>query len=275
MGERGLTRKQGPSSFQYLVAVMVLGISRRAEAIFESMMRDRVRRWATVAVTCGVSACGTAPQTAPTPDPTLVIAAPSIRVIHNDAAGIARARADSMRSPWTEADVRFMTHMIPHHAQAIVMSRMAALHGASLEIQRLAARIINAQQDEIAIMQQWLADRQKPVPEAHTRMHTAGGGAGDHSQHAQHMQQMREHADMPGMLSDAQLKQLDAARGREFDRLFLTFMIQHHRGAVTMVKELLASPPQDETAFRLAADINVDQTTEIARMERMLATMKP
>ena len=206
-----------------------------------------------------------------------MIAAPSIQVIHNDAAGIARARADSMRAPWTAADARFMTHMIPHHAQAIVMSRMAASHGASIDVQRLAARIINAQQDEIALMQQWLADRRQPVPEAHTHMHATAAGAtgGDHSQHAQHMQQMQEHASMPGMLSEAQLRQLDAARGREFDRLFLTFMIQHHTGAVTMIKELLASPPQDEMAFRLAADINVDQTTEIARMERMLAAMKP
>jgi uncharacterized protein (DUF305 family) len=242
------------------------------------MTTDRVRRWAIVAATCGASACSTTPQTAPTPDPTLVIAEPSIRVIHNDAVGIARARADSLRSPWTEADVRFMTHMIPHHAQAIVMSRMAASHGANLEVQRLAARIINAQQDEIAIMQQWLADRQKPVPEAHTHTHVASAGAaasGNQSQHAQHMQQMTEHANMPGMLSDAQLKQLDAARGREFDRLFLTFMIQHHTGAVTMIKELLASPPQDEIAFRLAADISADQTTEIARMQNMLAAMNP
>jgi uncharacterized protein (DUF305 family) len=233
-------------------------------------------RWA-IAAACAASACSTATRTAPTPDPTLVIAAPSIRVVHNDAEGIARARADSMRAPYTEADVRFMTHMIPHHAQAIVMSRMAATHDASVEIRRLAARIINAQQDEIAIMQQWLADRQKPVPEAHTHRHTAGAGTagGDHAQHAQHMQEMQEHANMPGMLSEAQLRQLDAARGREFDRLFLTFMIQHHTGAVTMIRELLASPPQDETAFRLAADINVDQTTEIARMEKMLATMKP
>lgn len=205
-----------------------------------------------------------------------MIAEPSIRVVHDDPEGIARARADSARSPYTEADVRFMTHMIPHHAQAIVMSRMAASHGASLEVQRLAARIINAQQDEIAIMQQWLADRRKPVPEAHTHMHMAsGGGAAGHAQHAQHMQQMQAHADMPGMLTEAQLKQLDAARGREFDRLFLTFMIQHHSGAVTMIKELLASPPQDETAFRLAADINADQTTEIARMQSMLAAMQP
>jgi uncharacterized protein (DUF305 family) len=239
------------------------------------MTTERVRRWAIVAAVIGTSACSTAPRTAPTPDPTLVIAAPSIRVIHNDAAGIERARADSMRSPWTEADVRFMTHMIPHHAQAIVMSHMAASHGASLEVRRLAARIINAQQDEIAIMQQWLADRRKPVPEAHTHMSSGAATGGDHAQHAQHMQQMQEHANMPGMLSEAQLKQLDAARGREFDRLFLTFMIQHHSGAVTMIKELLASPPQDEVAFRLAADISADQTTEIGRMQNMLATMKP
>jgi uncharacterized protein (DUF305 family) len=241
------------------------------------MTTNNVRCWAIAVAGCAASACSTAPRTAPTPDPTLVIAAPSIRVVHDDAAGIARARADSMRAPYTEADVRFMTHMIPHHAQAIVMSRMAASHDANVEVRRLAARIINAQQDEIAIMQQWLADRQKPVPEAHTHMHAPAGGTagGEHAQHAQHMQEMQGHASMPGMLSEAQLRQLDAARGREFDRLFLTFMIQHHTGAVTMIRELLASPPQDETAFRLAADINVDQTTEIARMEKMLATMKP
>lgn len=207
-----------------------------------------------------------------------MIAEPSIRVVHDDAAAIARARADSMRSPWTEADVRFMTQMIPHHAQAILISRLTVTHGASAEIRRLGARIINAQQDEIAIMQQWLADRRRPVPEAHTQVHMLPGRGGDHAQHAQHAQHMREmqeHAHMPGMLSEAQLKQLDAARGREFDRLFLTFMIEHHTGAVTMIKELLASPPQDETAFRLAADISADQTTEIARMERMLAAMKP
>jgi uncharacterized protein (DUF305 family) len=210
----------------------------------------------------------------PANDPTLVIAEPSIRVIRNDTAAIARARADSMRSPYTEADVRFFTHMIPHHAQAILMSRLASTHGAGIEIRRLAARIINAQQDEIAIMQQWLADRQKPIPEAHTHLHPPASG--DHSQHAQHMQQMQGHAGMPGMLTAAQLQQLDAARGGEFDRLFLTFMIQHHQGAVQMIKDLLAAgAAHDETTFRLAADINVDQTTEIARMQRMLAAMKP
>ena len=81
---------------------------------------------------------------------------------------------------------------------------------------------------------------------------------------------------MPGMLTDDQMKQLDAARGKEFDRLFLTFMIQHHQGAVSMVKHLFGSygAAQDETVFKFASDVNVDQTTEIARMEQMLASTR-
>lgn len=240
------------------------------------MTHAPLRHWAIVVAISGAGACTGPARTAPEPDPTLVIADPSIRVVRNDTVAIRRAREDSLRSPYTAADVRFLTHMIPHHAQAILMSRLASTHEASTEIRRLAARIINAQQDEIAIMQQWLADRQKPIPETHTHLHPPAG-SGDHSMHAQHLEQMQGHADMPGMLSAAQLAQLDAARGEEFDRLFLTFMIQHHRGAVAMIRELLATPgaAQDHTVFRLSADINVDQTTEIARMERMLAAMKP
>jgi uncharacterized protein (DUF305 family) len=77
---------------------------------------------------------------------------------------------------------------------------------------------------------------------------------------------------MPGMLSDEQMKQLDQARGPEFDRLFLRFMIQHHQGAITMVDELFASPGagQDEFVFKFASDVNADQSTEIARMQKML-----
>jgi uncharacterized protein (DUF305 family) len=153
-----------------------------------------------------------------------------------------------------------MSDMIHHHTQAIVISRWAPSHGASASVRTLAARIINAQQDEIATLQQWLRDRRQPVPEVRATEVTNG---------AEHEMMM------PGMLSAAQLKQLDEARGREFDRLFLTFMIQHHRGAVTMVSELFGSygAAQDETVFKLASDINVDQTTEIARMERMLLAL--
>jgi uncharacterized protein (DUF305 family) len=80
---------------------------------------------------------------------------------------------------------------------------------------------------------------------------------------------------MPGMLTEEQMKQLDAAKGPEFDKLFLTLMIQHHTGAVSMVKDLFNTygAGQDETVFKLASDVNVDQTTEIARMQRMLFTL--
>lgn len=160
---------------------------------------------------------------------------------------------------YTDADVRFMTHMISHHAQALTMSRLAPTHGASEQVRVLAARIINGQQDEIAVMQQWLRTRGLPVPTPRSTMTMTHGGV--------------EHEMlMPGMLTDAQLKELDAARGREFDRLFLRYMIQHHQGAVTMVKELLSAQGAglDDTVFKLASDINVDQTTEIGRMQTML-----
>lgn len=166
------------------------------------------------------------------------------------------ARADSLRYPYTQGDIDFMSGMIHHHAQAIVISKWAPDHGASPAVIRLTERIINAQQDEITLMSSWLKARNQPVPDplghgAH------GGGHGVH---------------MPGMLSDEQLKQLDAARGVEFDRLFLTFMIQHHRGAIDMVKTLFAShgAGQDETVFKFASDVEVDQSTEIKRMTTML-----
>jgi uncharacterized protein (DUF305 family) len=180
-------------------------------------------------------------------------------------ASVATTRPDTGRQPYTSADVRFMSDMIGHHAQALLISRWAPTHDAGPSIRTLAERIINAQEDEIAIMQQWLRDRGHPVPEVHltaTEVHVMVPGGG----HA--------HA-MPGMLTDDQMKQLGAARGRDFDRLFLTFMIQHHRGAVSMVQELLGSTgaAQDDIVFKLASDINVDQTTEIDRMQKMLVAM--
>lgn len=175
---------------------------------------------------------------------------------------VARARADSIQHPYTAADIHFMSAMIGHHAQALQIAHWAPTHEASPGIRRLAERIINAQRDEIALMQRWLADRRQPVPQIDSKGTPHGGHAG-------------HHGEMPGMLNDTQLKQLDQARGTEFDRLFLKFMIQHHRGAVTMVEQLFATngAGQDETVFRLAADVNVDQVTEIARMEKMLVAL--
>jgi len=177
------------------------------------------------------------------------------------AAAIAKARADSARYPYTAADIHFMSAMIAHHGQAIAMARLAPVNGASAAVRTLAERIINAQQDEIAIMQRWLSDRRQPVPQA-----TATAASASHHDHA---------APMPGMLTAAQMKQLEEAKSAQFDRLFLTFMIQHHNGAIVMVNELLGTigAAQDQTVFKLASEVNVDQSTEVARMSKMLADL--
>lgn len=201
----------------------------------------------------GVAACAGAnpPTPAPTPATTGAVA------------GTAGDTTVAGQHAYTAADIHFMSAMIGHHAQAIVISKWAPSHGASQPIQTLAARIINAQQDEIASMQKWLRDRRQSVPEvsAHGIMMDMGG--------------MKHEMTMPGMLTDDQLKQLDQARGKEFDRLFLTFMIQHHRGAVTMVNDLFATngAAQDITVYKLASDVFADQTTEIDRMQKMLGAV--
>jgi uncharacterized protein (DUF305 family) len=164
-------------------------------------------------------------------------------------------------APLNQGDVKFMTGMIPHHAQAVKIAGWAATHSAGAEVKRLCERIVVGQRDEIELMRNWLLDRKLPAPPAdatHARMEMNG---------------MRHDMLMSGMLNDSELAQLDAARGSEFDRLFLTFMIRHHEGAVSMVDELFGTQGagQDEDVFRLASDIYADQTTEIDRMEKMLA----
>jgi uncharacterized protein (DUF305 family) len=168
----------------------------------------------------------------------------------------------SVRQPYTAADVRFMSDMIGHHAQAIQISRWVETHGASSQLRILAGRIINAQRDEIALMQQWLRERGQTAPE----VSETGMMMGEHAGHAMHM---------PGMLTADQMAQLDQATGKEFDRLFLTFMIKHHQGAVAMVKELVSSQGAalDDTVFKLASDVSAEQTTEIDRMQQMLADL--
>ncbi len=194
-----------------------------------------------------------------------------------DPSAIARARADSARLPYTTADVQFMQGMIHHHAQAIVMARWAPSHGASPSVQTLAARIINSQQDEIATMGQWLRNRQQAVPDTTSRGMSGGTmSGGTMSGGTMPGMPMDGHPMlMPGMLTDPQLRQLDSARGPDFDRLFLTFMIQHHTGAIAMVHTLFETPGagQDEKTFKFASDVNVDQTTEIARMKQMLLVL--
>jgi uncharacterized protein (DUF305 family) len=209
---------------------------------------------AAVLAGCSGSSRG-AVQTTPSPQPTT--SGPALL------SGPAKAKADSARYPYTQADIDFMSGMIHHHAQAVVMARWAPTHGASPSVLVLCNRIINAQADEIALMSMWLRDRGQPVPEP-----SAAG--------MKMMMNGVEHVMlMPGMLSEEQMQQLDQARGAEFDRLFLTFMIQHHKGAITMVEELFGTygAGVDQMVFKFASDANIDQTTEITRMEKMLTAL--
>jgi uncharacterized protein (DUF305 family) len=185
-------------------------------------------------------------------------------------AGIAQARRDSVRRPYTAADIEFMSGMIMHHAQAVQMAKWAASHDASKSLQIYCGRVAMAQTAEIGLMKQWLAERNQPVPALDTgamTMHMNMPGM----DHGPPMKMM------PGMLSPAQMHQLDAARGVEFDRMFLTFMIQHHRGALQMVDTLFNTPgaAQDEIVFKFANDVQADQTTEIDRMQQMLDALPP
>ena len=161
------------------------------------------------------------------------------------------------------ADVNFMTGMIHHHGQALVMAGMAATHGANPAVQTLAERITVSQKDEIALIQLWLSDHGLPVPEpSPTGMRMTAGGT-EHDML------------MPGMLTPEQMAELDRARGPEFDRLFLAYMIQHHDGALTMVDELFDSfgGGIDNFIYKFANDTFADQGSEIDRMQRMLESM--
>ncbi|MEU1756303.1 DUF305 domain-containing protein [Micromonospora matsumotoense] len=155
---------------------------------------------------------------------------------------------------FTAADSLFVQGMIPHHTQALAMTALLAGRTTSPDVTLLAKRIEVSQGDEIARMRSWLAERNVPTAGPH-------GGAG-------------HDALMPGMLTAAQLDQLRQARGTEFDRLFLTAMIRHHQGALTMVEQLYAGGGGLEPASdQFAREVNADQGIEIQRMQQMLAKL--
>jgi uncharacterized protein (DUF305 family) len=179
--------------------------------------------------------------------------------------GVEQARIDSLRRPYTAADIEFMSGMIGHHSQAVKMAGWCASHGANKSLQIFCGRIALGQTAEIGLMSNWLKDRNQPVPAPDPRgMKMVMDG--------KEMYMM-----MPGMLTEEQMKQLDAARGEDFDRLFLTDMIQHHQGAISMVNKLDDTPgaDQDEFVFKFSNDVQADQTTEIARMQQMLDALPP
>lgn len=160
------------------------------------------------------------------------------------------AKPDTARG-YTEADVRFMQGMIGHHGQALVMAALVYSHSTNASLRLLAERIDVSQRDEIATMSHWLRARGESVPDSSSHHHEL----------------------MPGMLTEAELEELGAARGAQFDRLFLTFMIRHHEGALVMVARLYSSAGalQEPEIAGFANDINADQRAEIRRMQALLA----
>jgi uncharacterized protein (DUF305 family) len=167
----------------------------------------------------------------------------------------------------SDADVRFMQGMIPHHAQAIEMVALMPGRTRDERLLRLGGRIEISQRDEIALMERWLRDRGESVPGAgETTGHdvATGGHGGMHG------------GLMPGMLTPEQMDQLAAAEGVAFDRLFLELMIVHHQGALVMVRELFSTPGggQESWAFQFASDVDSDQEMEIRRMGQMLDELR-
>lgn len=167
------------------------------------------------------------------------------------------------------AAVSFVQGMMHHHAQAIVMSRMVASHTSRAGLQTVARKIIVSQRDEIAMMRRWLEKHGQLVPAVDTLpFDTTGAMAGmmmsgeNHSAH---------HAMMPGMLTATQLQELARSRGTKFDSLYLSDMIAHHRGALSMVAKLFAVPgaTDDSEIYQLASEIDADQSAEIARMQSL------
>ena len=158
-------------------------------------------------------------------------------------------------APYTKADVEFMQGMIAHHAQAIVMSLMAESHGANPQVMKLSNKIDQSQVPEIRIMQSWLTRNKQYAPDTSSWHHMT----------------------MPGMLTAAQLNELGAARGVDFDRAYLRLMIQHHAGALKMVDDLfnssLAGQEVDVNVF--ANDVVTAQTTEIGIMQKLLKQLPP
>jgi uncharacterized protein (DUF305 family) len=151
---------------------------------------------------------------------------------------------------YTKADVEFMQGMIAHHSQAIVMSRMAESHGANPQVLKLSNKIDQSQVPEIRIMQSWLTRNGQFAPDTSSWRHMT----------------------MAGMLTDEQLKELDAAKGVDFDRAYLRYMIMHHAGALKMVDDLfnvsMAGQEVDVNVF--ANDVVTAQTAEIGIMQKLL-----
>ncbi|MEU1088664.1 DUF305 domain-containing protein [Streptomyces sp. NPDC005892] len=156
------------------------------------------------------------------------------------------ARKETVADTPNSADFRYVQRMIHHHEQALVMTELAERHAASASVRRLAARISAGQRPEIEAMRGWLKDNDGEERAAH------------------------DHAAMPGMATEAQLARLGAARGKAFDELFLSLMITHHQGAITMATEALTDG-NNVRVEEMATDAAAQQAAEIDRMRALRA----
>ncbi len=163
--------------------------------------------------------------------------------------------------PTSPADVQFMQHMIVHHTQAVEMTALIESHTKNPGLRTLGERISRSQSDEMKFMKRWLEARGQP-----TSMARSHG-------HGMHSEMPSQEILMPGMLTANQMHALRNAQDAEFDRLFLSGMIQHHNGALIMVKELFdtAGAGQDAELFNFASDVDSGQRAEIRAMERLFA----
>jgi uncharacterized protein (DUF305 family) len=198
------------------------------------------------------AACRSAGGAGPAPEPTPAV---------TPAPASASAPAARPAASPAAADVAFMRAMIGHHAQALAMTALVPERAARPELRPLAERIETTQRDEIALMRRWL-ERRGVAAEEHAA----------HGTHVGHAMPGDSSRAMRGMLTDAELQRLAAARGAAFDRLFLESMIRHHEGALAMVADYFRTPGagQESEAYRLASDVDADQRAEIRRMRTLL-----
>lgn len=235
---------------------------------------------ATVAALLAVAACGGSTGTA-SPEPTPAIDS-GPRVVQAGAPGEETrgyeggSLSELEGAAHTEADVAFMQGMIHHHAQALEMTALISDRTTTPAIRQMGLRMEISQADEIAIMERWLRERGLDVPE--WRPSASGEHAGhagmDHGAMGHDMDM--DDGMMPGMLTPEQMAQLEAAEGRAFDRLFLELMIQHHEGALAMVRDLYNSPgaAQESIVYHFASEVDADQDIEIRRMRQILETLR-
>ena len=180
---------------------------------------------------------------------------------------------DLSRTTYTPGDVAFMQHMIVHHAQAVEMVTLLRAQGSDPTVRLMGERIALSQEAEMALMRDWLTQRGQPL-----EMPGMSHAGMDHSAHMNHAGMAMPASDtpvMPGMLSPRQMQTLAAARGTEFDRLFLGGMIQHHKGALDMVEDLLNQPgsAEDPMLSDFTTSVVGDQSMEILRMQSLLSDL--